>query len=438
MIRLEPSTVLKYVELVDAFVKFRIFSHDELMQVLKDAPISDRKSYVGLVLDKAVSELSPDLKARLEHDKGERLRETLYDVCVGLNPNLDIHKVILPVNAPGKKSAVTPATKTKTQRAKKPKRVDPVKLAATLREQVIGQDEAVQALTMAVARAQAGFRDTNRPVGTFLFVGPTGVGKTELSKALADALTPGERKALVRVDCSEYAQPHEYAKLIGAPPGYVGHEDGGYLSSVLSDCDAAVVLFDEIEKADEKVHNLLLQIMDEGYATDAKGRRLDFTESIIILTSNLGLAEVEALKDRAGFARSRDTNQAESLTTIQNAMKKHFKPEFLNRIDETLVFRGLNKADAEHILDKFIALLAGRTRKTGISLEVSPEARGWFLEQGFSSQFGARELRRTVQKHLEAPLAEALVSGALQKRDSVRVELADGKIRIAPQAVSAQ
>ncbi|MBI3831698.1 MAG: ATP-dependent Clp protease ATP-binding subunit [Planctomycetes bacterium] len=432
MIRLEPSMVMKYVDGLDAFVKFRIYSRDALLHVLHETRITDRRSYVNMVLETCVAQLPAPAKTALETggENREALREVLFEMCVGLNPELDIHRVTLPVPEEPRPEAETEEAPA-AEPAYSGRRLDPADLASALRSKVIGQDEAVDAVAAAVTRAQSGLRDTERPVGVFLFLGQTGVGKTELAKALAEELSHGDRKALVRIDCSEYSLPHEYAKLIGAPPGYVGHEQGGYLTSVMSEANATVVLFDEIEKADEKVHNLLLQIMDEGFVTDAKGVKIDFTESILILTSNIGAGEAEALQRRLGFGMvdRKALGHDERKSASQEALRKKFRPEFLNRIDEMICFRGLGKPEATLILDKFVGKLAERTQRQGFHLDLTAEAKDWLLSKGFSDEFGAREMRRCVQRHLEAPLADAIVTSKLNARGTLTASVAENALK---------
>ncbi|MCX7804066.1 MAG: AAA family ATPase [Planctomycetota bacterium] len=431
MIRTQPSHVMKYVEGLDTFLTFRVFSNNEEIQnLLRKFHITSRRSYVQAVVRACVLKLPRELQGKAEGMDAERRRnmeEHIYDVCVSLNPALDINRVVLPAEAPAGEEERKVSRKSEPDAGKEP---DLSNLEARLRERIIGQDAAVRAVSRAVRRAYAGIRDPNRPIGVFLFLGQTGVGKTETAKALAEAIS-GDSREMVRIDCSEYSLPHEYAKLIGAPPGYVGHEHGGYLSSVMSEVHGGVVLFDEIEKADERVHNLLLQIMDEGFVTDAKGTRIDFTDTIIILTSNIGAAETEQLRQRIGFGTGGEavvSHEERTAATIE-ATRKRFKPEFLNRIDETIVFRSLDRQDAGRILDKFIGDLESRLKRIGAGIRISRAARKLLLEKGFSTDFGARELRRAVRNCIEAPLSELLLGG---KDASCGYETGTGRASRAP------
>ncbi|MCK6472827.1 MAG: AAA family ATPase [Planctomycetes bacterium] len=434
IMRIEPSTVMKFVEDLDAFVQCRIFPPEDHARLLQATKVEDRRSYENLVLEQCLVEPLEALTKRFGTKKAdaERIRGILYELCTHLNPALDIHKVILPVYTPDAKAQASPA---KLKRKRRPKKSGAHELAERLKARVVGQDEAIEAAAAAVARARVGLRDRNRPVGTFLFVGQTGVGKTELAKALADELAGDGRKALVRIDCSEYSLPHEYAKLIGAPPGYVGHEQGGYLCSVMSEADAAVVLFDEIEKAHEKVHNLLLQIMDEGYVTDARGVKIDFTNTLIVLTSNQGTDEVGELENRVGFgsANGRAVAVKERAATVRRSLERNFRPEFLNRIDETIVFKPLDRGTGRRILDKFVAQLSKRAKAQGVALTLTEPAADWILAKGFSDRYGARELRRCVQRELETPLADAMLDGRIERGDGAVVEVGEHALQVSCQ-----
>jgi ATP-dependent Clp protease ATP-binding subunit ClpC len=424
--------VMRYIERLDAFFQFRIIGRDELGKLLEKAKLGNRFSYASWVLSQCLERTPKEVKRRLHAEagtplSGHPLTETLYEICVEVNPDLDIRRVTIPMIAPERK-------KQKAENCGKRKKMSAKILEASLKRRIIGQAEAVRRTAQALARAWTGLRDEERPVGAFLFLGRTGVGKTETAKALAEVLTEmgdgGDGKP-VRIDCSEYAMPHEYAKLIGAPPGYIGHEQGGYLQSVMSRANGRVVLFDEVEKADEKIHNLLLQIMDEGFVTDAKGVRIDFTRSIILLTSNIGVGEADALRRRAGFARGHCDNDdagAAEETAVREALRKNFKPEFLNRLDETIFFRTLPVNDGAIILDKFLEQFQQRARKCGLTAEIPKEVRKRLLTEGFSREYGARELRRTVRRLLEDSLAEALSEGALPDKGDVRCEWRDGRV----------
>src|ERR1041384_900414 len=286
MIRMEPNVVLKYFDPVDAFVKIRHFTADEVTHLLKTARISDRRSYVGLVVNACVLGLTDK---HLEHT------EDLYQLCIEVNPPLEIHRVAIEAAEPSSQIHLLDQS---------PAPRDFKKLhdmEAALGRTVVGQEKAIACVSRAVKKAMTGLRDPARPIATFFFVGQTGVGKTELAKALTLYLFQ-DASRMLRVDGSEYALPHEYAKLIGAPPGYIGHDQRGILAEAARTEGPITVLFDEIEKSDPKVHNLLLQVMDEGFLTDNKGARCSFGNAILIFTSNVGTEEAEALKNRIGFS----------------------------------------------------------------------------------------------------------------------------------------
>ncbi len=295
-----------------------------------------------------------------------------------------------------------------------------------LHDRVIGQDEAVEAVSNALRRSRAGLADPNRPIGSFLFLGPTGVGKTELAKALAEFMFDSEQ-AIVRIDMSEYMEKHAVARLIGAPPGYVGYDEGGQLTEAVRRRPYAVILLDEIEKAHPDAFNVLLQIMDDGRLTDGKGRTVDFTNSVLIMTSNVGSAEIasESIDERI---RER----------IEGILATTFKPEFLNRVDETVIFHRLSRADIDRIVELQVELLTRRVSERGIEIELTGEARTLLGNLGFDPTYGARPLRRVIQRRLVDPLALKLLEGDFKDGDRVRVDAEDGELvfRPAPIAVA--
>ena len=289
------------------------------------------------------------------------------------------------------------------------------RLEETLHKRVIGQEEAVTAVAKAVRRGRVGLKDPRRPIGSFLFLGPTGVGKTEISKSLAEAVF-GQEQAMIRVDMSEYMEKHSVSKLIGSPPGYVGHEDGGQLSEKVRRNPYSVILFDEIEKAHPDVFNILLQVLDDGHITDSQGRKVDFKNTIIIMTSNAGAQAIVEPK-RLGFASSQDEKQnyEHMKSSVMEEVRRIFKPEFLNRIDETIVFRSLNKADMKQIVGLLAKELTQRCQKQlNIELLVRDGAKNYIVEKAYEPKYGARPLRRKLQNEVEDRLAELLLDGTVK------------------------
>jgi ATP-dependent Clp protease ATP-binding subunit ClpB len=294
-----------------------------------------------------------------------------------------------------------------------------VSMEEHIRKRVIGQDEAVTALCNAVRRNRAGLGDPNRPIGTFLFLGPTGVGKTELSKALADFLF-NDPNAMVRIDMSEFMEQHSVARLIGAPPGYIGYEEGGRLTEAVRRKPYSVILLDEIEKAHRDVFNVLLQVFDDGRLTDGKGRTVSFKNTVIIMTSNIASQQIQELTESAG-------SDWEIEAHVKEALKQHFRPEFLNRIDEVIVFRMLTKADLEKIVDIQLGYLADRLKARKIELEFTDDARKLIMDEGYDPAFGARPLKRTIQQRLENPLAAELLEGKFTDGDKIKINASQRK-----------
>ena len=307
------------------------------------------------------------------------------------------------------------------------------KLEAALHKRVIGQEEAVSAVAKAVRRGRVGLKDPKRPIGSFLFLGPTGVGKTEISKALAEAVF-GQEQAMIRVDMSEYMEKHSVSKMIGSPPGYVGHEDGGQLSEKVRRNPYAVILFDEIEKAHPDVFNILLQVLDDGHITDSQGRKVDFKNTIIIMTSNAG-AQAMVEPKKLGFASGNDEKQnyERMKGSVMEEVRRIFKPEFLNRIDETIVFRALNKDDMKQIVGLMTKELAKRCEtQLGITLVVRDAAKQYIVDKAYDPKYGARPLRRKIQDEIEDPLAEKLLDGSIRRGDEVIVTTKKNAIFLEP------
>ena len=306
-----------------------------------------------------------------------------------------------------------------------------LRLEDTLHARVVGQDEAVREVARALRRARAGLRDPKRPVGSFLFLGPTGVGKTELCRALADAVF-GDEEALVRLDMSEYMERHTVSRLVGAPPGYVGYDEGGQLTEKVRRRPWSVVLFDEIEKAHEDVWNLLLQILEDGVLTDAQGRRVDFRNTVLVMTSNVGAKAITSSAAKLGFAQAEDSDGgfARVKETVMAELRATFKPEFLNRIDSTVVFRRLSRADVSGIARRMLKATVQRAAALGVTLTVEDAAIERIADEGFDPLYGARPLRRVIRAEVEDAVAELLLSGTLHAGDAARIAAEDGALRV--------
>ena len=310
-------------------------------------------------------------------------------------------------------------------------------LEKTLHERVIGQNEAVEAVAKAIRRSRVGLKDPNRPIGSFLFLGPTGVGKTELSKALAESLF-GDENAMVRLDMSEYMEPHSVAKLIGSPPGYVGFDEGGQLTEKIRRKPYAVILFDEIEKAHPDVMNMLLQILEDGRLTDSQGRTVNFKNTVIIMTSNIG-ARLITDRKTLGFSKNKtnaEKNDAiekdyeETKKEVMEALKKELRPEFINRIDEIIVFHKLNDTEINQIIDIMLKEVIDRLATQKIKVELEPQVKELIASKGIDKNFGARPLRRTIQNVLEDSLAEEILDGNIKKNKVNKIGVKDGKITV--------
>ncbi len=304
-----------------------------------------------------------------------------------------------------------------------------LRMEEEIHERLVGQDEAVSAISRAIRRGRTGLKDPNRPMGAFMFLGPTGVGKTECARALAEFLF-GDEEHLIRVDMSEFMEKHNVSRLVGAPPGYVGYEEGGKLTEQVRRNPYSVILLDEIEKAHTEVYNILLQILEDGMLTDHIGHTVDFSNTIIIMTSNVGARQITQ-EGEMGF----DVKEEESLDydsikdRVMNELKQQFNPEFINRLDETIVFRSLTKENLRRIVDNMLEEVEDRLGDRDLSLDVSESTKDYLIEKGYDPEFGARPLRRTIQRRLEDPLAEEILHDRFPSGSVVKVRYRDGELR---------
>jgi ATP-dependent Clp protease ATP-binding subunit ClpC len=297
-----------------------------------------------------------------------------------------------------------------------------------IKGKVIGQDEAVQKVVKAIQRNRVGLKDPDKPIGSFIFLGQTGVGKTQLAKVLANELF-NSQDALVRIDMSEYMEKFAISRLVGAPPGYVGYEEGGELTEKIRRKPYSVVLLDEIEKAHPDVFNMLLQILDDGFITDSLGRKIDFRNTIIIMTSNIGSRQLKDFGQGVGFNTSTKKDQSDdhAKSIIEKALKKSFAPEFLNRIDDIIIFNALEKDDIHKIIDIELEKLLNRISELGFTLSLTKKAKDFIVDKGFDRKYGARPLKRAIQKYIEDALAEKIVNSKIKENDSIIMDLDDDK-----------
>jgi len=311
-----------------------------------------------------------------------------------------------------------------------------LQMEEVLHQRIIGQNEAIEAISKAVRRARAGLKDPLRPVGSFIFLGPTGVGKTELNKALAEFLF-GSEDALIQIDMSEFMERHTVSRLVGAPPGYVGYDDAGQLTEAVRRRPYSIVVFDEIEKAHPEAHNMLLQIMEEGHLADARGRKVDFRNAIVVMTSNLG-AELIMRHAELGFSVKRDEEQEERLAyqemhkKLTDALRKEFRPEFINRVDSIIVFHALTMDQIKQIVDLELAKVAARLEAYSITLQATEAARVLLAELGYDPEMGARPLRRVIQSKVEDRLSDALLTGEFADGDTISVDVVEGELVLKP------
>lgn len=418
-------------------------SEESLLGILGDSPFESSHGYHLLIVAKCIEDFSDifhllDVQGITKTTKPSVLVEDLYNVAIIYNPFLKLEDIDLKSirreyrkrnNLDGGKNnkrmsaGVAPSKRGARKKKKKFSDVPKEKLLSLeedLKKKIIGQDEAVKTISEAVLRASVGLKRGNEPVGTFLFTGNTGVGKTETAKALATVLGAG----MIRIDCQEYQHSHEVAKLTGSPPGYVGYEDGGHLTKDVDKTPFSVVLFDEIEKAHPNFHERILQICDDGILTDNRGNKISFDQTILIMTSNIGVSEVAALGNTVGFGDASLQTYEKTSKARTEALKKKFKPEFLNRIDDVVHFRLLEKDDYLHILDILLEEVKDQLNKAkSMTLAFNVGAKNFLLDKGIDKKFGARPLRRAIKSYLNTPLAIAILKEELTEKIKVVVGL---------------
>ncbi len=430
--KVSTDLVLRYCSSIDGFVAVRLFTEAEVGRVVGKARFRNRREYVRFLLSVCLPDFADQLLPELLGGEGgcpgelEVAEDALYAVCVAANPHLEIARVALPVANPGDRAELYLLDANDAPNAEMADGETFLALESILERQVVGQREAVEKLARILRRAAAGLRDPRKPVGSFFFLGQTGVGKTELAKTLARALYQGEER-LVRIDCSEYSQPHEYAKLIGSPPGYIGHQEGGHLTDAVMAQGRSVVLFDEVEKAHPKVHQLLLQVLDEGTLTDNKGRKACFRDAVIIMTSNVGARDVEALGKRMGFGSETRVRDAEAES--MKALRANFPPEFVNRIDEVVMFQPLGYEELLKICDLLLGEVSRYLEPKGLDIEFDAEVKEFLVREGTDPSFGARPLRRTIQRQVLDPLADQILRGRYRPPTHLSTHLDHGAVR---------
>jgi ATP-dependent Clp protease ATP-binding subunit ClpC len=409
----------KAIDLIDEAASKHVIDSQEMPGDVRD--IRKRLDALSLEADAAAE--------KQDYEAGARIKQQLLQLQAEYGERREAwakeHNIDLRVTAEDIASLVGQITGIPVSRLEETEGEKLLKMEEHLHQRVIGQERAIVAVSDAIRRARSGLKDPTRPIGSFIFLGPTGVGKTELAKTLAEYLFDDE-DAMVRIDMSEYQERHTVSRLIGSPPGYVGYDEGGGLTELVRRRPYRVILFDEVEKAHPEVFNTLLQVLDDGRLTDGHGRTVDFRNTVIIMTSNLGTGAQE--RSSLGFTRrSENTYDYERMkASVENALREHFRPEFLNRIDEVIVFEPLTKAELEQIVELLVAEVRERLEERSVAFELTPAAKDEVVREGFDPAYGARPLRRTVQRRIENELARRILSGEVGEGQCVTVDFIDG------------
>ncbi len=443
-INISDEAIVAAAKLSHRYITDR-FLPDKALDLIDEA--SSKARIKNLTAPPDVKDLEDKIE-KIKADKEEAVASqdyeraaTLRDQETGILKELEERKkdwdkknssVVTAINAEDIAEVVSSWTKIPVSRLTDEEGERLMKLEENLHKRVIGQSEAVTSVSKAIRRSRAGLKDPKRPIGSFLFLGPTGVGKTELSKALAECMF-GNEDSLIRIDMSEYMEKHSVSKLIGSPPGYVGYDDGGQLTKKVRRNPYCVILFDEIEKAHPDVFNAMLQILDDGILTDSTGRHVDFKNTVIIMTSNVGARMITEAPRKLGF--SQDSNEISDdyeaiKERVTGELKQQFRPEFLNRIDDIIVFHRLTKEDTGEIAKIMLSSLVSRIKEREIETEIDSSVYEYLAEEGFDATYGARPLRRTIQTKVEDMLSEEILKGNIKQKDKIRLAMEDGKIKV--------
>ncbi len=435
----QPTVIMKYFEQLDRFLRIRVFTREQIEIILREAEVADKTAYLKMVIRASIvrynEEVDPAVRDRFGSEYYQDVDVALYQTCIDVNPRLEIHQVNIPIVNPTKED-LGPQVPVRTRSDDPANLYEPDSLQAkrirlaTLPEMIVGQYAAVDSVTRAIQRADLGLTDPRRPAAVLMFVGPTGVGKTELACCLSRDvfLEP----YLVRVDCSEFAMSHEYSKLIGSPPGYVGHDQESLFVTGLQEKSDRVVLFDEIEKASDALHNLLLQILDAGQFTTGKGKIIETIGSFIILTSNVGTTELAQAETAMGFhASSSAVDQKKREGIVRRAIEREFKPEFLNRLDQIIVFESLGQNEVQTITRMHVKAFADRLKESqGIKLQTTAAAIRLLADEAVDPVYGAREVRRVVGPRLVDFVAEEILHGEWKAGDVCKVSVKRGELAV--------